>query len=52
MKTGTKTAMFLLVLAFFDTVIPVPITAGILLYVLLEKPAWFRKRVDEVYASR
>lgn len=51
MKTGTKTAIFLMVLAFFDTVIPVPITTGILLYVLLEKPAWFRKRVDEIYAS-
>jgi hypothetical protein len=51
MRTGTKTMLYLMVLAFFDTVIPVPITAMILLYVLVEKPDWFKKLVADVYAS-
>lgn len=51
MRTTTKTAIYLAILALFDTVIPIPITAGILIYVLLERPPWFKKLVAEVYAG-
>ena len=50
MKVVTKTALYLMALAFFDTIIPVPITVMILLYVLIERPDWFRKLVADVYA--
>ncbi len=40
-----------MLIAVVDTVIPVPIMALILLYVLVDKPAWFRKLVSEIYAS-
>lgn len=51
MKTSTKTVLYLTVLAFFDTFIPVPLTASILIYVLINKPLWFKKLVAEIYSS-
>jgi len=51
MKTHTKTLLYLAVLAALDVVIPVPITAGILFYVVLNKPEWFRNLVSEIYPS-
>jgi hypothetical protein len=51
MNTNTKTLIYLVVLAVFDLVIPIPITAGILIYVFLVKPPWFRDLVSEIYAS-
>jgi hypothetical protein len=41
--------LYVLVLAVFDTVIPLPITALVLVYVLVRKPDWFREWVDAVY---
>ncbi len=49
MKTQTKVLMYLITLALVDTVIPVPITGIVLLYVLYQKPDWFKELVDEVY---
>lgn len=51
MKTGTKILLYLLVIAVLDVVIPVPITAGLLVYVALARPAWFRRAVSEIYGS-
>jgi hypothetical protein len=49
MKTSKKLLIYLILFALIDTVIPVPITALILIYVLLEKPAWFENLVEQIY---
>jgi len=49
MKLKTKIFVFLLGFAFIDTVIPVPLTAILLIYILSERPAWFQNLVCEVY---
>jgi len=49
MKTQTKILLYLLMLSLVDTVIPVPITGIVLLYVLYQKPGWFKEMVDEIY---
>ena len=49
MKINRKILIYLILFAIIDTVIPVPITAIILIHVLLEKPDWFAKLVDQVY---
>ncbi|MCP4577341.1 MAG: hypothetical protein GY846_13785 [Deltaproteobacteria bacterium] len=51
MKPKTKILIYLLVFTVVDTVIPVPLTAILLIYVLWEKPPWFRNLVHEVYDS-
>ena len=49
MKKRTEILVYLIVFAIIDIVIPIPITAIILIYVLLEKPEWFKKLVSEIY---
>jgi len=49
MKTSTRVILYLIMFAVIDTVIPVPITALILIYVVLERPPWFRDLVSEIY---
>jgi len=49
MSKRTQILIYLVVLALVDTIIPVPITGLILIYVLFQKPAWFREWVDELY---
>lgn len=49
MKTNSKLLIYLILFAIIDTVIPVPITAIILIYVLLEKPGWFENLVTQIY---
>ena len=39
----------MLVLAVIDIVIPLPICGAILIYVLLQKPPWFRRLVSAIY---
>ena len=51
MKTNRKILIYLILFALIDTVIPVPFTALILIYVLLEKPDWFEKLVEQIYQS-
>lgn len=49
MKTGTKTILLLIGMGIMDVVVPVPIIGIILIYVVLQKPAWFRDLVSEIY---
>jgi hypothetical protein len=49
LTTRTQLLVYLILLAVLDTVIPVPITALVLLYVLFQKPQWFMDWVDDIY---
>jgi hypothetical protein len=49
MSPRTKILVGLIAFGIFDTVVPVPITALLLIYVLLNKPPWFLEYVREVY---
>jgi hypothetical protein len=49
MKPNTRLLFSLIGLAIIDTVIPVPITALILLYAWSQKPPWFKELVARVY---
>lgn len=51
MNLKTKIFISLVVLALVDMVIPIPFTTILLLYVLIEKPSWFRKMVTDVYGT-
>ena len=51
MKINTKIMIYLSILALFDMIIPIPFTALMLIYVILEKPAWFRNLVTDIYNS-
>lgn len=51
MKTKTKIMIYISVLALLDMIIPIPFTALILIYVILEKPPWFMNFVNEIYNS-
>lgn len=51
MKTRTKLIIYLSILALIDMIIPIPFTALMLIYVILEKPAWFRDLVSDIYDS-
>jgi hypothetical protein len=42
----------LIILALLDMIIPIPFTALLLIFVLLERPFWFKKLVTEVYESQ
>lgn len=50
MNTKTKTMVYLSILALLDMIIPIPFTALVLIYVVLEKPAWFENLVTEIYS--
>jgi hypothetical protein len=51
---GTKTKFLIAVaaLSLVDIVIPVPILGIVLIYVLLQKPAWFRDAVWKIYDNK
>ena len=51
MQSNTRIIISLIALALLDTIIPVPITAIVLLYVLGQKPPWFKDLIDRVYGS-
>jgi hypothetical protein len=46
----TKVLISLSVLAFFDMVIPVPFTSILLIYVVADKPDWFKNLVSDIYS--
>jgi hypothetical protein len=52
MKLKTTLLIYLIGFALFDTIIPIPFTAILLIYVLLEKPLWFQNWVNTIYKSR
>jgi hypothetical protein len=51
MRPKTKILIYIFILALLDMIIPIPFTALIFLYVILEKPAWFKKVVTDIYRS-
>ena len=51
MTTKTKTLIALILLSMVDTVIPFPIIGVILIYVLLQRPPWFKNVVAEIYGE-
>ncbi len=51
MSVKTQILIYIIILAVFDTIIPIPITALVLIHVLYHKPRWFRDWVDDVYRS-
>jgi hypothetical protein len=51
MKTSNKILIYLIIFAIIDTAIPIPITAILLIYVLTEKPAWFKNLVTRIYSG-
>ena len=51
MKTRTKILLYLLVLSLVDSVIPIPIIGIVMIYVLFQKPDWFREMVADIYGA-
>lgn len=51
MNITTKLLIYLIIFAILDLIIPFPITAVILIYVILEKPYWFKEYVAEIYKN-
>jgi len=49
MSSRTHYLVWLIGLALFDIFIPVPLTAGLMIYVVLRRPLWFREIVREIY---
>lgn len=49
MKTTIKLLIYLIILAVLDAVIPIPFTTILLIYVVVEKPPWFKNLVTDVY---
>ena len=49
MKTSTKILVGLIALGLVDTLIPIPIIGIILIYVLVQKPDWFKDLVVDIY---
>ena len=49
MSLKTQILINLIVLAIVDTVIPIPISAMVLIMVLFQKPKWFKDWVDQLY---
>lgn len=47
--TRTRLVALLTLLCLIDTVIPVPILGLILFHVVLARPAWFTRAVDQIY---
>lgn len=51
MKKNKKLIIYLSIISLLDMVIPIPFTALMLIYVILEKPAWFKELVTDIYNS-
>lgn len=49
MSTKTKILITIILLAVVDTIIPIPVTALVLIHVFYQRPAWFSAWVDAVY---
>lgn len=49
MKLKGKLIIALILIAVVDMVIPIPFTAILLLYVVLEKPPWFKTWTLDIY---
>ncbi len=51
MKSTNNLFLYLIILTILDMFIPIPFTGILLIYVLLEKPVWFKELVDGVYGQ-
>ena len=51
MKFETKLIIYLCLLAIADIFIPIPIMAIFLIYIILDKPTWFKKMVLDIYSE-
>ena len=49
MSVKNQALVGLIILSIIDTVIPIPFTALVLIYVILQKPAWFTNMVRDIY---
>jgi len=49
MTIKTKCIITLILLCLVDTVIPFPIIGAILIYVLLQRPPWFKNVIVDIY---
>jgi len=49
MKIKTKILIWLVLFAILELIIPFPITAIVLIYVLFYKPTWFKEYVKDIY---
>ena len=52
MSIQYKTLIALLTLCMVDAVIPLPIIGAILIYVVVQKPAWFVDLANQIYKAR
>ena len=50
-STKTQVLLYLIVLSICDIIIPLPLTAMMLIMVLYRRPQWFRDLVREIYRS-
>lgn len=50
-KAKTQILIYLIGLGLADALIPIPITAMLLIMVLYQRPQWFREFVREIYGS-
>jgi len=51
MSAKTQVLMTLIALSIVDIVIPIPIVAFILIYVVLRRPTWFMDKVRDIYGA-
>ncbi len=51
MTLKTRSLLGLAGLSIVDAVIPIPIIGLMLVFVILQKPPWFQKLVDELYEA-
>jgi hypothetical protein len=49
MAPRTRILIYLTLIAILDTVIPLPITALVLIMILFRKPEWFKEWVERIY---
>jgi len=49
MKLKAKLIVALILIAVVDMVIPIPFTAILLLYVVIERPPWFKTWTLDIY---
>ena len=51
MSAKTQALITLIALGIIDIVLPVPIVALILIYVVLQRPSWFTAMVRDIYGT-
>ena len=52
MTVKTKLLIYLSILCLLDMAIPIPFAALMLLYVIFEKPRWFKNLVIDIYKEQ